>query len=777
MTGAAGIQLRYSCSTCSPQLSDQVIPNSVMQPVWGNQTSAIDPSGRVLFRHYPEPAKSLADYTQQKLGDGTPLITSYAYDEYGRPLQKIMPKGNVGRTIDSQGNLQGSADERYATDWIYYGAAETASAPTACGGGTPLNQSQLLKSSTPYGISSTTNFYDSAGRVMAVTTGKGTTCNTYSAEGNLMTSKAPGESQPITYTYDPGGNLRSSANTSSTVATDYDEAGRIEKSVDSFGAEAVFAYDNEGDLLTRTAATGPLSSYPNYVTAFAYDDARQITSITDPAGRQYHVFYCKCGRVKAIQYPNGTFSWVDSNSVGWTTGVFNHHGSLSAPLPSSVPTDTQGSPIVDYTYAYYIDGKQSQEVRTGGGLSSETTSYSYDELGRLSQATLPDGTNRTYSYDLDSNRAAVRENGTTVATYTYDSAVSPGVDELTSVTAGGTTTAYAYDSDGETVSRGGQSIRWDGRGRHVGGTFGAATLDYTFDAAGFRRQRSSGASTRQYRLGGMFETDGSGTITLTSVDSPAGDLAHYAGPPTTSSAVTYEYFNGHGDLGGEADQLGSRTAAYTYDPFGSPRSGGVPSDAAVERWVGRANKKFDTTSLLIEMGVRPYDIAVGRFLSRDPAEGGSLNAYDYAGQDPVNDFDLDGNMPTNYVCRSDPTHSWGNGKTRFCLQSNIPAPAKFDPTKSYASVPKNLERFVGWSVDLGRFKKLWNRAAYDHDVCYGSQIYVREACDQQFLLEMYYYCQGVSDTGFCEWMARQWYRAIRSYGGGHYDPRTSGDQP
>jgi len=29
---------------------------------------------------------------------------------------------------------------------------------------------------------------------------------------------------------------------------------------------------------------------------------------------------------------------------------------------------------------------------------------------------------------------------------------------------------------------------------------------------------------------------------------PGGDLAHYAGPPTTSSTVTYQYDNGHGDL-------------------------------------------------------------------------------------------------------------------------------------------------------------------------------------------------------------------------------------
>ena len=49
-----------------------------------------------------------------------------------------------------------------------------------------------------------------------------------------------------------------------------------------------------------------------------------------------------------------------------------------------------------------------------------------------------------------------------------------------------------------------------------------------------------------------------------------------------------------------------------------------------------------TTSGLVLMGARPYDPSTGRFLSVDPVDGGSLNNYDYAGQDPVDNYDLSG---------------------------------------------------------------------------------------------------------------------------------------
>jgi RHS repeat-associated protein len=82
-------------------------------------------------------------------------------------------------------------------------------------------------------------------------------------------------------------------------------------------------------------------------------------------------------------------------------------------------------------------------------------------------------------------------------------------------------------------------------------------------------------------------------------------------------------------------------ATYRFDEFGEPESG----SAGRFGWLGGKVRRTELSSGVIQMGARSYIPQLGRFLTPDPVAGGSANAYDYADQDPVNLFDLDGDCP------------------------------------------------------------------------------------------------------------------------------------
>ena len=116
-----------------------------------------------------------------------------------------------------------------------------------------------------------------------------------------------------------------------------------------------------------------------------------------------------------------------------------------------------------------------------------------------------------------------------------------------------------------------------------------------------------------------------------------------------TAGSVWSYPNVHGDVVATADGSGAKQVATTvYGPVGELLAGVVP-DSVVggmdAGWLGQHQRRSDAGSgrSVIQMGVRPYVPAAGRFLGVDPVEGGNANDYVYP-QDPVNSFDLDGRM-------------------------------------------------------------------------------------------------------------------------------------
>ena len=182
-------------------------------------------------------------------------------------------------------------------------------------------------------------------------------------------------------------------------------------------------------------------------------------------------------------------------------------------------------------------------------------------------------------------------------------------------------------------------------------TQGAVTNTYNLDTALRQRERITsggpGAGTQIYHFVGRSDspawTDEGGAKWSRSIAALGGSLGAIQ---TSSGKVTLQLADMHGDVIASADINPEATkllGTQRFDEYGNPlQSGFLEGGNAQYGWLGIKRRRTQLPSGVIQMGVRSYVPALGRFLTRDPVFGGSANAYEYAAGDPVNNFDLTG---------------------------------------------------------------------------------------------------------------------------------------
>jgi RHS repeat-associated protein len=422
------------------------------------------------------------------------------------------------------------------------------------------------------------------------------------------------------------------------TTTTYNNLGQVTKYVDAEGAETKTTYDAYGRPATITDTKG--------IQTFHYDEASGVlTSMEDSGAGTFTAAYDADGDLIRRGLPNGLTA----------TTTYNHAGE---PMKLAY---TKTSSCGESCTWYEESLERSIEGRIISGTSSLVKNhYRYDKAGRLSEAQeTPAGgtcTTRAYTFDADSNRltkttrspgvgGACATTGGTPENYSYDEAdrlIGPTYDAWGRITnlpagyAGGkelTTSYFANDMVATQAQNG-------------------VTNTFQLDATGRQRQREQAggvAGTEIFHYDGPGDSPSWTSLGATwtrNVTGIGGELVAVKENPGTT---TFKLTDLHGDVVASASSSPTATkllATFRFTEFGEPVSG----SAGRFGWLGGQSRRTEMSSGVIQMGARSYVPSLGRFLTPDPVPGGSANAYDYANQDPVNVFDLQGTCTTKKKC-------------------------------------------------------------------------------------------------------------------------------
>jgi RHS repeat-associated protein len=421
-------------------------------------------------------------------------------------------------------------------------------------------------------------------------------------------------------------------NQEATTAT-YNAIGQMTKYEDADGNKAETTYDVDGRPVTVADNKGTQT--------FHYDETSGLlTKLEDSAAGTFTASYDADGNMVERTLPDGITAKTTYDEVDEPTKLAytktSSCGESCTWLEEGLERSVYGQILGD----------------TGNLVSDQ---YSYDKAGRLTQAQeTPKGggcTTREYKYDEDSNRTSrtVREpgvggvcatSGGSEQKYEYDAADRLLGTGLTYDEFGRITSLPAADAGGHALTTAYYSTNMVARQEQNG-----IVNSYELDASGRQRARLQGGGGLEGTE--IFHYDGPsdsvawterGTTWTRDIGGIGGELAAIQ---ESSGGVTFQLTDLHGDVVATAEPSPTATklkATFRFDEFGEPESG----SAGRFGWLGGKSRRTELSSGVVQMGARSYVPQLGRFISTDPAPGGSANPYDYANADPVNSLDLEG---------------------------------------------------------------------------------------------------------------------------------------
>lgn len=563
--------------------------------------------------------------------DAAAVTATRRFDEAGRSLEKTLTtrderRSGGARTVDKVGRTTTTTDPLGRTTSIKYtpdGLPERAVA--ASGQITEHRYDPLTRLATEISVTAdgrepvrTAYAYDDLGRATGV----------YDPDDRDHTE--------ITYEWNAFGEL---------TDLGYPDGGRI-----------VHEYDQHGRQIATTDVAGNR-------TEFAYDAAGLIARAVqhDEDGEEL-------GRV---DYRFDAFGRITELVRG--DGVTTTYEHTSVDQISVERTANGTGPLAERRYEYDLAGNLSTRTDVvfepdDDGPATTTTSYAYDEFGRLVRSVIHAGEHTDAPaitetrYELTVSGDIARETATTgndTVVRAFDYGPSGELLAITTTDADGSrTTPQSYDSAGNlSVAADGGRTAYDAANRPI--THLAAdgtTASTTYWADGARRERAvtrptgEAETTRFHWDDGALSTE---QISTEQISTAGGDgsgdtvtvaylrgLERHARTVIRHGDATTEYYgtDRHGNITELFDADGRAVTRYTYSDSGirSRTHGPEASPANPFGYAGEYTHDDGTQHL----STRVYDPVTMRFTTQDTAE--LHNTYAYADLNPITKVDPSG---------------------------------------------------------------------------------------------------------------------------------------
>ena len=390
--------------------------------VFNRLVRTTDPLGAVTQTIYDSKGNRIA--TIDALGNRT----SYEYDDQGRLLATLDPLGNrTTNTYDEDGNLTETTDALGRTTRTEYNewGRRTASVDAA---GRRM-----------------TYTYDALDRVVSTTDPTGTSTTTYNALGNII-ARSDGHGRTATTTYDVLGRVISTTDFDGNTTTNgYDAVGNLVSSTDEQGRTTTYTYDVLNRRIASTDAAGNVSRV-------AYDVLGNVTDQINANGVVTHFIYDALNRqVAVIQNYRPTMQpGADTNvrtdytynAVGNRTRVKDANGNVTEFHYDALNRVIEKIDPLGNTWQYEYDLAGNLILRTDG--NHKTIGFTYDATGRLTHIDYPEpDADVSFTYNEIGHRIGMTD-GLGTTHWNYDE-----LGRLTSVTdPNGKTVRYTYDAEG-----------------------------------------------------------------------------------------------------------------------------------------------------------------------------------------------------------------------------------------------------------------------------------------------------------------------------------------